>query len=109
LVLFIALIGGLFPLWETKREPVVYAGPDEPIAISTFDTDDEGWTTTPDARCIPQPCYAASDGNRGFLHIPPKRCIKGFLRLQPPFFLFLVPISLFLPESHKVYLVRHTT
>jgi len=80
LVLFIALIGGLFPLWETKREPVVYAGPDEPIAISTFDTDDEGWTTTPDARCIPQPCYAASDGNRGFLHIGYQRDLRVNIR-----------------------------
>jgi alkaline phosphatase D len=42
-----------------------YAGPDDPVAISTFDINDEGWITTSDARCAPQPCYASLHGNPG--------------------------------------------
>jgi len=33
------------------------------VAISTFDTDTEGWTTDADARCRPIPCYAATGGH----------------------------------------------
>ena len=33
------------------------------VAVSTFDTDAEGWTTDGDAGCLPTPCYAAIGGN----------------------------------------------
>ncbi len=33
------------------------------VAVSTFDTDAEGWTTDADAGCLPTPCYAATGGN----------------------------------------------
>lgn len=36
-----------------------------PIAVSTFDTDAEGWTTDGDATCRPTPCYAPTGGNPG--------------------------------------------
>ena len=46
--------------------PHVHAQQTDPlVAVSTFDTDAEGWTTDADARCRPTPCYAATGGNPG--------------------------------------------
>src|SRR5947209_2534700 len=36
-----------------------------PLAVSTFKTDDEGWTKAPDASCQPRPCYSATSGHPG--------------------------------------------
>jgi len=49
-------------LFQPTFIPATHAEPSV-VAISTFDTDTEGWTTDADARCRPIPCYAATGGH----------------------------------------------
>jgi alkaline phosphatase D len=64
LLLFAVLVGVVIRTSRSFVSPV-HAEGEGAVAVSTFDTDDEGWTTTVDARCAPQPCYGAMDGNPG--------------------------------------------
>jgi len=59
-----------------------------PIATSTFDKGDDGWTTTFDARCQPTPCYTATGGNPGGA-IYSEDALQGvpFYFIAPPKFL----------------------
>ncbi|CAA9374196.1 MAG: hypothetical protein AVDCRST_MAG93-8674 [uncultured Chloroflexia bacterium] len=59
-----------------------------PVAVSTFDTGAEGWTTDGDAICRPTPCYASTGGNPGG-HIYTNDSLQGvkFYFNAPPKFL----------------------
>jgi hypothetical protein len=61
-LVLLALVG--WTISQPTLTPVTHAQPTV-VAISTFDTDAEGWTTDADARCRPTPCYAATEGNPG--------------------------------------------